>query len=253
MSITNDRSSPWGAEPSEPKGPSRNGFVIAAIIAAVLFVAVIVVAVVVTDHGKTTSVATPTTTSTPKGTVTTSTSMTAASGSSSPAAIPAAQATPPSLAGAYSTDPATVMRAITTYADWVFSHPNPALLNNYMLPTCDQYNGVKAELTTLYDRGWHARPSVTTIQWVMVNVPFTPAPGFLDGYPAYVGGGVKAVVTHTVQSSDILNAAGQVVDSAHNAPLIMLGVNFAQGPDGRFRIISEGAFNPPGGVAAFES
>jgi hypothetical protein len=145
------------------------------------------------------------------------------------------------------------MRTITTYADWVFAHPNPALLANYMLPTCTQYNAVKAELTTLANEGWHARPSETMIQWIKVNVPFSSAPGLLDGHPAFVGGGVKAVVTTSPQSSDILNSAGQIVSSAHNRPLSMLGVNFAQGSDGQFRIISEAAFNPPGGVAAFES
>jgi len=172
----------------------------------------------------------------------------------SPQGIPADQANPPSLAGAYSTDPITVMRAISAYSDWLFAHPNPALLANYMLSRCPYYKSVEAELTTLADKGWHARPSVADIQWIKVNVPFTPAPGFLDGYPAFVGGGIKAVITNTPQSADVLNAAGQIVTKFTNQPLLeMAGVNFAQGPDGRFRIIDEGLFNPPGGVAAFES
>ena len=57
--------------------------------------------------------------------------------SGSPANYPAAKRTPPSLAGAYPTGTAvdliTVFKAITTYEDWVWSHPNPALVANYEL------------------------------------------------------------------------------------------------------------------------
>jgi hypothetical protein len=145
------------------------------------------------------------------------------------------------------------MRTLGPYIDWLFAHPNPALLDNYMLQSCSQYTAERAELTTLAENGWHGRPSVSMIQWIKVNVPFAPAPGLLDGHPAYVGGGVKVVIANTPRSSDVLNAAGEVVRSFHNPPLAMLVINFAQGPDGRFRVISESEFNPPGGVAAFES
>jgi hypothetical protein len=123
-----------------------------------------------------------------------------------------------------------------------------------MLPQCTQYNAVKAELTTLANNGWHAQPSEAVIQWAKVNVPFKSAPGLLDGHPAYVGGGVKAVIINSPQSSDILNKSGQIVTRATDQQTVeMLGVNFAQGSDGRFRIISEGESNPPGGITAFEA
>jgi hypothetical protein len=229
--------------------------VIAAIVVVVVVTA-FVVGLTLNHHSKTTLGRTTAITA-PRGQTTTTAVNTTNSTSATsigPQGIPADQANPPSLAGAYSTDPITVMRAISAYSDWLFAHPNPALLVNYMLPRCPYYKGVEAELTTLADKGWHARPSVAEIQWIKVNVPFTPAPGLLDGHPAFVGGGVKAVITNTPQSADVLNAAGQVVTKFTNQKLLeMAGINFAQGPDGRFRIIDEGLFNPPGGVAAFES
>jgi hypothetical protein len=253
MAMTADRPPRWDTPgpPPPPHRPRRHGFVITAIIVVVVL-AVVVLGFTLTHHSKvgaggTPPVTTPhTSTTTPTAGTTTPT--TGGSG------IPAAQANPPSLAGAYSTDPITVMRAISAYSDWLFAHPNPALLANYMLSTCPYYKGVEAELTTLVDKGWHARPSVAEIQWIKVNGPFTPAPGLLDGHPAYVGGGVKVVIANTPQSADVLNSAGQVVSEfTDQQPLQMLGVNFAQGSDGRFRIVDEAGFNPPGGVAAFES
>jgi hypothetical protein len=239
-------------KPDRP--PRRTGYVIAAVVVFALTAAI--AGLSLSHHSKralggTTPITAPqAATTTTAANTTTPTSATTIS----PTGIPADQANPPSLAGAYSTDPITVMRAISAYSDWLFAHPNPALLANYMLLRCPYYKGVEAELTTLADKGWHARPSVAEIQWIKVNGPFTPAPGFLNGHPAFVGGGVKVVLANTPQSADVLNAAGQVVTKFNDQqPLQMLGINFAQGPDGQFRIIDEGLFNPPGGLAAFET
>jgi hypothetical protein len=56
---------------------------------------------------------------------------------------PAAQPNPSSLAGA---DPAgttvnlvTVIKTLTTYEDWLYSHPNPALVSGFMMPAGNDY------------------------------------------------------------------------------------------------------------------
>jgi hypothetical protein len=255
MAMTADRPPRWDTPYSEPATPgpgsSRRGLVIAGIVVLVILVAV-VLGFTLSHPSKTAAGgAAPVTGSSANPTAPSVATTTPSGGGSG---IPAAQADPPSLAGAYSTDPITVMRAISAYSDWLFAHPNPALLANYMLPTCPYYKGVEAELTTLANKGWHARPSVARIQWIKVNGVFTPAPGFLNGHPAFVGGGVKAVIANSPQSADVLNSAGQVVTKFTNQQLLeMVGVNFAQGPDGQFRIIDEVEVNPPGGVAGFES
>jgi hypothetical protein len=258
MAMTADRPSRWDVPQSPPSGPPHgsrgSGYVIAAIVVVVVVTAV-VVGLVLSKHSKstfggTTPITAPRADTTATGMNTTIPTNATSTG---PPGIPADQANPPSLAGAYFTDPIRVLRTLSAYSDWLFAHPNPALLANYMLPTCTQYNAVKAELTTLADNHWHARPSVTMIEWSRVDVPFTPAPGFLDGHPSFVGGGVKVVVGYSPQSSDVLNAAGQIVNSLHNPGILMAVINFAQGSDGQFRVISEASFNPPGGVAAFES
>jgi len=259
MAMTADRPPRWDIPQSPLPGPPhrswRTGYVIAAIVLVVVVLTAVVVGLTVSHHSKSTLGGTTPITAPHAGTTTTGVDTTTPTSATtiSPTGIPAEQANPPSLAGAYSPNPATVLRAISAYSDWLFAHPNPALLANYMLPACTQYNAVKEQLTILADNRWQERPSVSEIQWIKVNRPVTPAPGLLDGHPAYVGGGVKVVFAYTPQSSDVLNAAGQVVTSSHNPPLLMMGINFAQGPDGQFRIISEGAANPPGGVKEFES
>ena len=92
--------------------------------------------------GSTTTTSTPTdpsTSPTTMGSPTTSTtaqsstSTTVLGPSGNPKNYPAAQATPPSLAGAYpqgnTVNLITVLKTLQTYSDWVWSHPNPALVS----------------------------------------------------------------------------------------------------------------------------
>jgi hypothetical protein len=254
--MRNQGDDPQTSQPPPSHRRSLGALAIAWLVIVVVVLAAAVVGFTLTRHSRRAAV-TKSQVTTPAANTTTSpasSSPSTSAGSITPGGIPAAQVDPPSLAGAYTPDPIAVMRAISAYSDWLFAHPNPALLANYMFPTCRLYKGVEAELTTLADHGWHARPSVEAIQWIKVNPPFMPAPGLLDGHPAYVGGGVKVVITSTPQSADVLNSAGQVVTRFNDQkPLEMVGIFFAQGPDGRFRIIDEVAFNPPGGVSEFES
>src|SRR5580693_4009482 len=104
MSMTDSRTSSLGT-PTPPSGPSRRGFVITAIVAVVTFIAVLVGAIALSHHGKPARTTTQETTPTTKDTVP-STSVTTTTGSTgNPTEIPAAQTNPPSLAGAYSSDP----------------------------------------------------------------------------------------------------------------------------------------------------
>lgn len=248
--------SPQSLQPTPSHGSSPDRYAVTAVIVVVV-VAAVVVGFTLSGHATTGAgrATHPMTSAASTTILASSTAPPTSAVNITPGEIPAAQVNPPSLAGAYTPDPIAVMGAISAYSDWLFAHPNPALLANYMLPTCRYYKGVEAELTTLAgNNGWHARPSVAAIQWIMVNGPFMPGPGFLEGHPAYIGGGVKVVITKTPQSADILNSAGQVVTTFNDQKLLQMAVvTFAQGPDGRFRVIDEAAFNPPGGVAAFES
>jgi hypothetical protein len=109
------------------------------------------------------------------------------------------------------------------------------------------------ELATMKTNGWHQRPSVTDVIFAKADGPFQPAPVTVNGHAAYTGTGIRIVVDNSPQSSDVLNNAGQVVNSLHNPSQGFLVVSLAQGPDGQFRISDITSVNPPGGISAFES
>ncbi len=142
----------------------------------------------------------PTTTGTdPTSTTSTTTSTTATSvrstGSSTtvqgpsgpPADYPAAQPNPPSLAGAYPTGRTvnllTVIKTLTTYEDWVWSHPNPALVANYDLQTGTDYAGELKNISNFERLGLHADPTPTEIDFIKVVTASRPQASVASGQP----------------------------------------------------------------------
>jgi hypothetical protein len=216
-----------------------------------------------------TKTATPSTTTPSTTTATTTSPTTTAPATSSttvqgptgpPADYPAAQPTPPSLAGAYPTgktvDLVTVIKALTTYEDWLYSHPDPALVSGFMLTTGNDYASEIQNMTTLQGKGWHTDSTPTVVDWAKVESPATPEPGTIDGYQAF-GGGLVTIVQDLAPGA-YLNAAGQVVGHEPNGGLTAYSISLAQQaggaqtPDGQFRILDVTQLHPPGGIAALE-
>ncbi|HTW08778.1 MAG TPA: hypothetical protein VME46_14780, partial [Acidimicrobiales bacterium] len=88
--------------------------------------------------------------------------------SGNPADYPAAQPRPPSLAGAYSTNMMTAIITLVRYEDWVWSHPNPLLVANYMVPGTRAYVSERRQLEELVQHGWHSNTSPSEIDWIWV-------------------------------------------------------------------------------------
>jgi hypothetical protein len=241
---------PGSTPPPAPGGPSRRGLVIAVVAAVVLFLAIIGGAVVLTHHGSTGNA--EGSTSTTSSSISTSGSTAPTTTAGNPGTIPADSANPPSLAAAYTPDPIVVLKTLSAYSDWLFAHPDPALVANYMLRSSRTYSGVAAELQTLVQDGWHARPSSTDIAFAKANAPFEQAPATVNGHQAYLGTDVRVLVENTAESLQVLNAAGQVVSSFNSPPQQFLVISLAQGPDGQFRISDETEINPSS-ISAFES
>ncbi|MGH9126222.1 MAG: hypothetical protein ACRDZ8_16080 [Acidimicrobiales bacterium] len=218
--------------------------------AVVLFAAIIGGAVILTHHGSTGSATGKTSTTTTGKQTSDSTAPTTAAGS--PSTIPAESPTPPSLAAAYTPDPIVVLHTLTTYIDWVFAHPNPALVANYMLPSSRTYSSAMMQLGTLKASEWHQRPGVTDIAFAKADGPFPLAPATLNGHQAYQGTGVRVIVNSTPESLQVLNSSGQVVSSFNNPAQQFLVISLAQGSDGQFRISDEAEFHPSS-ISAFES
>jgi hypothetical protein len=178
-----------------------------------------------------------------------------------PADYPAAQPQAPSLTGAYPTGSTvnliTVIKTLTTYRDWLYSHPNPGSVKNYMFTTGNDYASEVQNLTTLQRKGWHEDPMPTVIQWAKLT--FAPAVTSyeVNGHRIFRGGSVTVVEDLT--SAPYLNSSNQVVGHEPGGGLVAYSMTLAQetsggqAPDGQFRIVDVTQLNPPGGIAALES
>jgi hypothetical protein len=192
-----------------------------------------------------------------------STSTTVLGPSGNPKNYPAAQANPPSLAGAYPHGDAvnliTVLKTLATYRDWVWSHPNPALVANYDLSTGPDYRAEAATVTQIRNKGWHAAPTPSEILWVKVTAQPTPqkqngTPVIINGYAFFFGGSVTAV--YNVVPVLMLTASGQPSGQQYNPPRtgeVASIITLAQGFNGQFRFDETSALNPPGGIPALEA
>jgi hypothetical protein len=198
------------------------------------------------------------TTASPSGTTTT----TVLGPSGSPATYPAAQPTPPSLAGAYPTGTTvnlvTVLKTLATYRDWVWSHPNPALVANYSLANGTGYASEVRTVTELERDGLHADPTPTEILWVKVEVPATPqhiGDKYLKrgNYQDFLGGDVTVV--YNIKPVPLLTASGQPSGKQFNPTSVgqvAYSISLVQGPDGRFRFEDTTQLHPPGGIPSIE-
>lgn len=205
---------------------------------------------------------TPTsTTATTKSPVTAG-STTTVQGPSGPAAdYPAAQPTPPSLVGAYPTgsavDLVAVIKTLNTYEDWVYSHPNPGLIRNYLWTTANTYAHEVENLTTLQQKAWHTDPTPTIIQWAKVTLPPVLTPYQIDGHRLFRGGTITIVQDAT--GGTYLDNTGRVVGHLPAEGLVAYSISLAQdvtgaqSPDGQFRIVAVRQLQPPGGISALEA
>ena len=253
-------SAPPPPAPPTPKPPRRNhvAVIIAAIVAAVLVVA----AVAVTASGGSRQAkprqaagaggTTPRVTNPAAApTAPTATTPGAAPGTgSNPADWPAAQPNPPSLAGAMNTtDLVSVVRTLSTYKDWVYAHPDPALVKNYMLASSSYFFGDTKQLQTLVANHWHDSANPTLVKFVRVTLP-PHVSGQRNGKPMYSGSLVTVVLNFA--GGQVLDASGKpTITNPTNDMAYSWGLSY--GPDFQWRISDMGQLNPPGGIASLES
>ncbi|MGH9107382.1 MAG: hypothetical protein ACRDZX_16460 [Acidimicrobiales bacterium] len=161
--------------------------------------------------------------------------------SGNPADWPAAQAKPPSLAGAYGTNMIKAIVTLIRYEDWVWSHPNPTLVDNYMVPGGNVYSDELKVVTQLVRKGWHTDPSPSEIDWVGVTV--LPAPlrlingkiAYVNGHIAYKPASVNIVIRQRVDR--YLNNQDQTVGHTPGGGKAAFSVTLNQGTDGQWKIV----------------
>jgi hypothetical protein len=146
-----------------------------------------------------------------------------------------------------------------TYRDWVWSHPNPALVANYGLSNGNGYAAEVKDVTQFQQQGIHADPTPSEINFVRVTVQAVPQSAIggkqakLGGYQWFRGGAVTAV--YNVKPVPMLRSNGRPSGQQFNPPVlgqVAYSITLVQGPDGQFRFEDTVQLNPPGGIAALE-
>jgi hypothetical protein len=149
----------------------------------------------------------------------------------------------------------TVIITLITYEDWVGSHPNPALVGNYMIRGGQAYQGDVNLMTQLVKRDWHTDPSPSEIDWIAVTNPPKPFPpikgkaAVTNGHRLYLPGAAVTIVLNQ-KVGEYLNNEGQVVGHSPGGGKNAFSVTLAQGTDGRWRIFSIHKLDPSGGLGS---
>jgi hypothetical protein len=99
----------------------------------------------------------------------------AATGTSATTTVVTASDAPPELKNT-GEDWDQIVRSISGYLDWLFTHPHPELLDNIMLNSYKGYNDQKVGLTNLATKGWHYDPHYNPGSTELVRLQDHPRP-----------------------------------------------------------------------------
>jgi hypothetical protein len=145
-----------------------------------------------------------------------------------------------------------VIVTLIRYEDWVWSHPRPSLVRNYMIAGGPTFTKELRGISRLARNGWHTDPSPTEIDWVAVTKTAKPVPA-IDGKPAQLGGhqayaSASANIVLDQKAGAYLSSGGRVVGTWRGAGKRAFAVILAQGTDGRWRIAAIERLDPPNGL-----
>jgi hypothetical protein len=167
---------------------------------------------------------------------------------------PAAQPKPPSLAGAYGDNMLRVIVTLSAYQDWVYAHPNPALVNNYVLFGSSAYPQLLKGVTQLVQRGWHLGPAPREVDWAAVSLapkPFANRQGrraATHGHRFYTPAAVAVIFN--IKSGHVFDKQGNIVGPLEGSGKTALSLGLSQGTDGRWRIAYIVQLHPTGGFGS---
>ena len=143
----------------------------------------------------------------------------------------------------------TVFLTLVRYQDWVWSHPDPSLVRNYMMPGTAAYRNEEASISTFARRSLHADPSPTEIDWLAITGrPRRMLGKTLGGHPAYTPCAVTAVINQRVGT--LLSPEGKPELRSPGGGRAAFSEVLDQGLDGRWRIAGIVRLHPAHGLGS---
>jgi hypothetical protein len=137
-----------------------------------------------------------------------------------------------------------VLVTLITYEDWVWSHPNPQLVANYMLRGTRAYASELRDVSNLVRRGWHADPSPSEIDWIRV----VTAPRQTRLYGRLIPTPATLDVLINQKVGQYLNRQGRVVGHSPGGGKAAFSVTLEQGSGKQWRIADVSQLNLSGGL-----
>jgi hypothetical protein len=145
----------------------------------------------------------------------------------------------------------TVFLTLVRYQDWVWSHPDPSLVGNYMMPGTAAYRNEKSQVSYLERHSLHSNFSPTEIDWLAITeLPRSVHGALLRGHVAYTPCVMNVVINQRVGA--ILNAKGKPVVYSPGGGRAAFSEILDQGPDGRWRLASVHKLRPTGGLGSLD-
>ncbi len=159
---------------------------------------------------------------------------------------PAAQPQPPSLAGAHSDNMIKAIVTLVTYQDWVYAHPNPALVEAYEAPGGSAYQQEVQFVEHLAQKGWHATGVPSIVDWVAVTE--SPKQATVAGHKVNMPATVTIVFDR--KAADLYDGSGSIV--AREVALGRVAYSMTLGKDaaGQWRIVTSTQLHPTGGLGS---
>jgi hypothetical protein len=143
----------------------------------------------------------------------------------------------------------TVFLTLVRYQDWVWSHPDPSLVGNYMMPGTAAYRNEETSIRTFARRSLHADPSPTEIDWLAVTGQPHRMPGkTLGAHHEYTPCVVTAVINQKVGT--LLSPEGVPVLHSPGGGRAAFTEVLDQGLDGRWRIAAIIKLHPAHGLGS---
>jgi hypothetical protein len=146
-----------------------------------------------------------------------------------------------------------VLVTLITYEDWVWSHPNPQLVANYLVPGSPPYQTEFKEVREMAKEGIRSDPSPTEIDWIRVTgvpkaVEANGKPIVVRSHHSLLSASVEVVLNQ--KGGENLNARNQVVNRIAGVGKHAFSVEFSRTENGPWRIDDIIELNVHGGLAS---
>jgi len=162
--------------------------------------------------------------------------------SARPTAVPtAAKASQPPALATTGDNWDQIMRSLDDYSNWMFEHPDPALVGNYATTDCPCFAPLKTSLADYEAKGQHFMGPDDKIDRVDLSAVVVPA-----GASVAQAQRVSLYVVSESLANGLIDSAGQVLQRSVAKPPVGYSIDLQLANDGRWYVRQVVCLGTPG-------